>query len=164
VQKLDPMANQYEAAHGHAREGNKTAIYHVWCSMRQRCLNPKHKFFYRYGGRGITICERWESFELFLEDVGESPSPRFHFDRKDNDGNYEPGNVRWLSPKESARNRGSSKLLTFRGETMSMVEWAEKLDLPYTTLKGRFQKGWEVEKALSTPWIPRSARKTYKRG
>lgn len=84
----------------------KTTEYAIWRGIKSRCTNPGSKDWARYGGRGISVCERWlGSFEDFLADVGERPSSRHSIDRIDNDGDYEPGNVRWATPGQQARNR-----------------------------------------------------------
>lgn len=84
----------------------KSKIYNVWSSMKKRCLNPKHKAFKDYGGRGIAVCIRWlESFENFLEDMGDVPFIGAQLDRINNDGNYEPSNCRWVTSKENCNNR-----------------------------------------------------------
>jgi hypothetical protein len=85
----------------------RTPEYRTWQTMLTRCRNPKRRDFKDYGGRGITVCERWaESYQAFLADVGRRPSPKHSIDRyPDNDGNYEPGNVRWATRSEQARNQ-----------------------------------------------------------
>jgi len=79
-------------------------IYKTWGGMKTRCLNPKHKFYKHYGGRGITVCKRWLDFNNFYADMGDRPEGK-ELDRIDNDGNYEPGNCRWVTKKENANNR-----------------------------------------------------------
>ena len=145
--------------HGHAGT-QKTAVYHAWCSMRQRCSNSNHPYFHRYGGRGIKVCARWDDFTKFLEDIGEPSESRMHLDRIDNDGNYEPGNVRWVNAKTNARNRSSNKHISFKGKTMTVADWAEELGLPYRTLDQRLRNPrWDIERALTTPWLPRNKRR-----
>ncbi len=97
--------------HGHARKGKKTKIYKVWANMKDRCSNPNCKQFNDYGGRGISVCERWLKFENFLSDVGECPDGLV-MDRIDNNGNYEPNNHRWTDWKTSLRNRNCVKVST----------------------------------------------------
>ena len=134
--------------------GLKSPEYQAWQDMLARCERPNHPKFRIYGERGIRVCKRWrESFADFLSDVGKRPSPNHSLDRyPDNDGNYEPGNCRWAIPKEQARNRRTTKLLTLQGETLPLATWAERLGMSRITLQQRvYILGWSDEKALTTP-------------
>lgn len=84
--------------------GQPSREYRAWHGLRDRCLSPKNKDFAKYGGRGITVCERWNSFENFLADMGRCP-PERSLDRINNDGNYEPSNCRWATPSTQNKNR-----------------------------------------------------------
>lgn len=102
------MMVRTKVTHGHSRPtaGGHSPTYRAWASMKVRCTNENVPQWNDYGGRGISICERWfHSFEAFLEDMGERPSPAYSLDRKDNDGNYEPGNCRWATRKEQNENQ-----------------------------------------------------------
>src|SRR5262249_31937445 len=111
-----------------------------------------------YGGRGIRVCGRWlerNGFANFLADVGRQPGPQASLNRVDNDGDYDPGNVRWSTPAEQARNRRSKRRITFGGRTGAMVEWAEELGINPVTRAQRLWNGWPVERALTEPVAPR---------
>lgn len=139
--------------HGHAAGRRRTPEYQVWSNMRGRCLTETHPQFENYGGRGITICQRWlDSFRDFLADVGPRPSDKHSLDRyPNNDGNYEPGNVRWATRMEQCRNTRQNRILTLNGEAMTVVEWAERLGWTEDCIRGRIKKGWTDQEALTTP-------------
>jgi hypothetical protein len=123
--------------------------------MKQRCSNKKNKRFNRYGGRGITVCARWRtSFEAFLADMGPRPLG-LTIDRVNNDGDYEPGNCRWATPREQTWNFSRNRLLTFNGESLPIAQWAHRLGFKRSAIGARLQRGWSVERALSTPLLSR---------
>ncbi len=128
--------------------GKETPEYRTWKDMRARCSNPKNKRYHRYGGRGITICERWNEFANFLADMGSRP-PLMTLDRKDNDGNYEPGNCRWATSKEQARTNYQLRPLTAFSETLPLSEWAAKAGMARSTLRKRLDAGMSVTAALT---------------
>lgn len=138
--------------HGCAKTGHVTAEYQTWASMKRRCLTPTCPEFRYYGGRGITVCEAWvKSFSTFLRDVGPRPSPNHTLDRyPNNDGGYEPGNVRWVEMAAQCRNKSNNRNLTHSGETLCLSDWAGRLGMAESTLRKRV-KAWGVERALTTP-------------
>lgn len=129
---------------------SRTPAHRAWVSMRSRCHNPQnHPNWENYGGRGISVCERWNSFENFLADMGERPNGT-SIDRIDVNGIYEPGNCRWATAREQANNRRDARRLTFQGRTMSCAEWARELGMTRSKLHIRlFRLGWSVERALT---------------
>jgi hypothetical protein len=127
---------------------SKTRTHNVWGKMRQRCENPRDKSYPRYGGRGIKVCKRWQSFENFLADMGEPPSPVYSIDRINNDGHYEPGNCRWATNKQQCNNTRFNVSLSHNGETKTISQWAEYTGINPGTLYSRIQRGWAIEKAL----------------
>jgi hypothetical protein len=130
--------------------------------MRTRCTNPRFVDWGLYGGRGITICKRWDSFAAFFADMGPKPSPRHSLDRIDCDGNYEPSNCRWATPKEQARNwKHRNRVLTLGGESLPLSAWAERLGWKRELIRDRLATGWSVESALTIPpirWRERNER------
>jgi len=133
-------------------EAGKTSEYCTWYNMKTRCLNENNVEYHNYGGRGISVCDRWlDSYENFLEDMGRKPGKTYTLDRKDNDGDYTPENCRWATKKEQGRNKRTNRLLTHNGVTQTMKEWSEELKLNYNTLIKRLRMGWDIEKALTTP-------------
>lgn len=117
-----------------------------WCQAKLRCYDPENHSYYRYGGRGILMCERWrDSYEAYASDVyaelGPKPSPRHTIDRIDNDGHYEPGNIRWATPKQQSRNRSMNVLYDYNGKCACLYEHAEDAgldpDLVYNRVRYR---------------------------
>ncbi len=139
-------ARAYGPTYGNLKHGLcKTSEYRIWYDMRRRCSDKKRPEYKDYGGRGISFCERWNSFENFLADMGSRPS-RFHtLDRKDNNGDYSPQNCQWATKKEQASNRRSSSLWTSGGVTYPLACWAESLGVKRTTLGARLRKAKSQE-------------------
>jgi hypothetical protein len=139
---------------------SETRLYEAWCNIIRRTTNPKHESYPDYGGRGITICPEWrESFEAFERDMGPAYRDGLSIDRIDVNGHYEPGNVRWATHKEQARNTRANRLVTAWGQTRTLAEWAEVQGLNYQTLFNRLTRsGWPVEQALTVPPRGRPAR------
>lgn len=134
--------------------------YVVWSQMKVRCLKPNCLSYKNYGGRGITICERWlgaGGFSNFLEDMGSRPTARHTIERKNNSKGYSPENCKWATRTEQARNKRNVEIISFNGLSLSLPGWAERLNLPLETLRSRLHHcGWSIEKALSTPRQSRS--------
>lgn len=126
-----------------------TRTFNIWMAMRARCRYPSMSSFPIYGGRGIRVCDRWEKFEQFLEDMGEAP-PDAQIDRIDNDGNYEPSNCRWATRIEQARNKSTNRYIEFDGERKCLMDWARSLQMDQASLAERISK-WGIERALTTP-------------
>lgn len=134
-------------SHGHRKESIPTPEYSVWGSMISRCSNKAKRNYHDYGGRGIRVCARWQSFENFLEDMGPRPDG-MTIDRKDNNGNYEPGNCRWATRKEQANNTRRSRLITLGDITLTAVQWSEKLQIRPGTIRQRLHRGLPPSKVL----------------
>lgn len=126
--------------------------YMIWVDMRRRCNNPKRKGYRDYGGRGIRVCEQWnKSFEAFFADMGPRPSPGHSLDRyPNNDGNYEPGNVRWATDQQQGVNKRKNRFLEFEGLRLTVSEWAVRKGLGPKTILYRLKAGWSVKDALTT--------------
>jgi hypothetical protein len=140
----------WSITHGHGSGGSPE--YRAWKNMLTRCLYKCHKDYHRYGGRGITVCERWRtSFANFLADMGLKPSPKHSIDRIDGSGNYEPSNCRWATQSEQMSNTSRNVNITFRGMTRNLSQWCELLGVSREMVRGRLARGWTVERAFTTP-------------
>lgn len=130
---------------------SNTKTYYAWQSMKKRCDNPNTKHFKRYGGRGITVCQRWlNSFESFLEDMGLCPE-KMLLERVDNEKGYSSENCKWATMEEQQNNRSDNILVNYKGVTLSIAQWARKTGLSKRMLYFRFSAGWLVGKMLTTP-------------
>ncbi len=130
--------------HGATCGRSPTRSYISWKHMKQRCLNPKSKFFKDYGGRGISICEKWMSYEGFLDDMGNRPKG-LSLGRIDNDGNYCKENCRWETIKQQQRNRRSSHFLTIGGVSKTVIEWAEQNGFNPKSIYTRLHQGCSLD-------------------
>jgi hypothetical protein len=129
-----------------------TREYRCWAGMIQRCHNHNNPDYAEYGGRGISVCQEWrDSFSEFIDHMGSAPSPIHSLDRIDIDGNYEPGNVRWSTPREQSINKRNNRIITFNGKTMLLEDWSKETGLSGQTIWHRISRGWPVERALTTP-------------
>lgn len=145
--------------HGHSTRAKSTPTYRAWSGIVDRCTNSKYRDFPRYGGRGITVCDRWlESFENFLADMGVAPSG-MSIERENNDGNYEPGNCKWATRTEQANNRSSNQTINYQGRTFTLAQASREFGISQFTLRSRiFNYGYSVEKALTKPIGPNRRR------
>ena len=130
--------------HGHI-------VYRIWVMMRQRCQNENAIGYKNYGGRGIKICDRWGSFENFASDVGIPPTSKHTLDRVDVNGNYEPSNFRWATPKEQQRNRRNNRHIEYNGERKIITEWSEITGISLDNIYRRLKSGWSINRTLSEP-------------
>jgi hypothetical protein len=135
---------------GFARKGlSRTKEYKAWLKMIRRCVNSNDPAFLRYGGRGVKVCDRWLVLENFLSDMGPCPDGK-SIDRVNNNGDYEPGNVRWATILEQNNNRRSCRYLKFNGQEKSLSDWAREVGIPMTRLRDRLGRGWAIERALTS--------------
>lgn len=135
----------------------KSYHFNIWNHIKRRCYREEEKSYSDYGGRGIKVCDRWlegeggkHPLECFIEDMGDRPTASHSVERIDNDGDYEPGNCRWATPKEQARNRRSSRIISVYGDDMTVAEASEKYGVDYGLLISRIRVGWDAERAIET--------------
>lgn len=150
--------------HGQSYKGRATKEYATWTDMLTRCYNQNSTRYSDYGGRGITVCRQWkESFADFYTDMGDKPSRKHSIGRIDNDIGYtcgrceeclangSPKNCRWETQTEQVRNRRNTRFVTWRGETLPLAVWAERVGIHYDALLARLHLGWDIERMLTTP-------------
>lgn len=139
-----------KAGHRRTHGMSKTREYEIWTQMLQRCDNPRSKSFESYGGRGISVCDRWRDFAVFYADMGRKPL-RASLDRIDNDGNYSPENCRWATPSQQGRNKRNNSGVLMGGRVVTWSELAERSVVSAQLLRSRVVKyGWNVDEAMTT--------------
>ncbi len=139
-----------------------TSEYKVWSNVLNRCLNPKAKDYARYGGRGVTVCDRWNprkggSFDNFLADMGLRPSAYHQLDKealKPDSLEYSPETTRWATRHENMSRKSTSRRIMYAGKVKTLTEWSRVLNIPVSTITSRISSGWSVDKALSAPRRP----------
>ena len=130
---------------------SRTPEYQAWLHMKDRCFNPNHKRYSDYGGRGITVCDRWLNLENFLADIGSRPSPKHSLDRIDNDGNYCHENCRWATKAEQQNNQRTNRLITIGCVTLTIAQWEKEMGYKQGIIWSRLKDGWSEYKAVMTP-------------
>jgi hypothetical protein len=124
--------------------------YTAWGSMITRTTNPRNKRWARYGGIGITVCAEWlSSFEQFLSDMGLAPTKNHQLDRIENNKGYYPGNCRWATRVEQARNTSTSVFIEYQGASKTIAEWSEITGIERSLLHWRLKRGWPVHRAFT---------------
>lgn len=131
--------------------GKGSRLFGIWGGMKQRCSNPRRERWAKYGGRGIKVCVQWEkSFESFRDwAMANGYADSKTIDRRDNDADYCPDNCRWVDGVDQARNKSTSRKITFDGQTLTVIEWAKRTGINYSTLQWRYSKGLSVEQMLA---------------
>ena len=126
-------------------------LHRIWNGMKQRCSNPKAISYKYYGAKGVSVCEEWQIFTNFCDwALANGYSENLTIDRVDENGHYEPSNCRWATNKEQQNHTSYNRLITLRGETHNITQWADIIGIPKTTLYNRMRRGWDAERALTT--------------
>lgn len=128
-----------------------TREYVAWINMLNRCEDPKNKRYDRYGGRGISVCEKWHTFNGFWEDMEEGYAENLTIDRINGDGNYQKSNCKWSTITEQANNTSTNRLVTVDGITDTVANLCRRFEMKYTTAIQRLSNGWSADKAFKTP-------------
>ena len=148
VLRKDAAERAKTQSHAKTHGLSESETYRTWCHIKDRCNNPNDKRYADYGGRGITVCERWRTFENFIEDMGVRPAAT-SIDRIDNNKGYSPGNCRWATRVEQARNVRTNVLLCIDGVTATIAEWNEKQStVSYEAIRARLKRGWSDKEAV----------------
>ena len=142
-----------------------TPEYQAWVDMKQRCLNPNYQYYSHYGGRGITVCDRWKnSFQNFFLDMGSRPSAKHSLDRIDNNADYSPKNCRWATKAEQENNKRTNRLITIACVTLTIAQWTTEMGFGKKVIRDRLDLGWSEFDAVMTPintTYQRNRKKTF---
>jgi hypothetical protein len=134
---------------------SNTRIYKSWAHMVARCNNPNDNAYKHYGGRGITVCDEWTTFEGFYKDMGSSYRDGLTIDRINNNGNYEPSNCKWSTYEEQGNNKRNNHIIEYNGISKSIAQWEKELGYPKDLISAILRRKWSVDRAISTPYIKR---------
>ncbi len=129
------------------------SAYFTWVEMRQRCHNPNNPRYRSYGGRSITVCAEWESYERFIADMGPRPSPVHTLDRENNDKGYYKSNCRWVTMRVQMRNTRKNRWITLHGKTQCLTDWANEVGVHYTVIIARIKRGYSEHDAVYNPLL-----------
>lgn len=131
-------------------ESGKTKEYTAWVQIKGRCFNEKNKAYKNYGGRGIGMYAEWiDSYDSFLAYIGRSPSAEHSIERINNNGNYEPGNIKWATPTEQANNKRNNRNIEYNGMVKTLSQWCKILNIPYARTSFRIKANWELSEAFN---------------
>lgn len=144
------ILEQRNFKHGQTVGHQNTRTYTCWIDMRRRCYNPKNKEYHNYGGRGVSVCSEWASFEQFLSDMGECPTDHT-LDRLDVNGDYCLQNCRWSTRRQQSRNKRTNTIIIHNGQSKPLVEWLEYFGITWGTYNKRRKRGWTKLRAATTP-------------
>ena len=136
---------------------SNTRLYEIWSNMKKRCYYPKYNEYERYGGRGITVCKEWENdFSNFYNwAIRSGYSEKLSIDRIDNDKGYSPENCRWVTSKTQCRNKSNNLLVSYQGETKTLIEWSEEKNISYKKLNARYKRGLRNERLFFNGTLPK---------
>lgn len=133
---------------------SKDRLYKIWSSMKMRCQDENHSSYKDYGGRGISVCNLWNTFEPFYEwAMSNGYSPSLTIDRIDNNGNYCPENCRWADKKTQSNNKRNNRIITIHGEKHTLSQWSDISGVKKNTIQTRLRKGWNPEDAIFQPLL-----------